>query len=242
MKKTTLLLIFFSTFTVFSQNINGRITYNHSVDPISEKKLDSIVQNGKSKDPKMQKMMRDIFKNMPDVKSFLDFNNGESLFYVEEKMQNDGKSLLNMNRIFAGGDDKYYKNTHTKEYFKEYKRELLLIELEPKKWQITQESKKIGEYLCYKAIDIASTNTKMKPIVWFTPQIPVSFGPLEYSGLPGLVLQVEMSNRTIIATTIVLNPKKEIKIIKPTKGKKMTAEEFRKKTASFWKNLQKTKD
>jgi GLPGLI family protein len=72
-----------------------------------------------------------------------------------------------------------------------------LIEKVEKTWKVTQESKKIGEYLCFKAIDIESTNTKMKPIVWFTPQIPVSFGTLEYNGLPGLVILVEMHNRTI---------------------------------------------
>jgi GLPGLI family protein len=93
--------------------------------------------------------------------------------------------------------------------------------------------------LCYKAIDIASENKKMKPIVWFTPQIPVSFGPLDYSGLPGLVILVEMSKRTISVSEIILNPKDEIIIKKPIKGKKMTAEESRKRGADFWKSIEK---
>ena len=95
--------------------------------------------------------------------------------------------------------------------------------------------------MCFKAIDITSTNTKMKPIVWFTPQIPVSFGPLEYNGLPGLVILVEMYNRTISASKIVLNPKEKIKLKKLIKGDRVTEEEFKEKTKSFFKTLKKRK-
>ena len=114
-----------------------------------------------------------------------------------------------------------------------------MIEIEPKKWKITQESKQIGKYLCFKAIDIESTNKKMKPIAWFTPQLPVSFGPLEYNGLPGLVILVEMHKRTISASETLLNPKEKIVVVKPTKGKKLTAKESREKGAAMWKNIEK---
>ena len=70
--------------------------------------------------------------------------------------------------------------------------------------------KKIGSYLCYKAIDVESDNQLKKPIAWFSPLIPVNFGPKEYIGLPGLVLEVEMAGSTITATKIILNPIEEI--------------------------------
>ncbi|WP_405611677.1 GLPGLI family protein [Polaribacter sp. Asnod1-A03] len=76
-------------------------------------------------------------------------------------------------------------------------------------------------------------------MVWFTSIIPVSFGPKDFNGLLGLVLLVEMKKRTITASKIVLNPKKKIKIKKPTKGKKMTAEEARKRGEAFWKSIEK---
>lgn len=240
-KKIILLLIIFINTIVFSQNISGKVTYVLSVEPFAEQKIDSMVAKSDFKNAKMEKMMRDVFKNAKDVEALLEFSNGESLYYLEDKMQNDGKAQLNINRTFAGGDNKYYKNTKTKEYFNESSTfgELLLIEIEPKKWEITQESKKIGNYLCYKAIDIASTNKKMKPVVWFTPEIPVSFGPLKYNGLPGLVILVEMSRRTISASEIVLNPKEKIVVVKPTKGKKMTAKEAKEKGEAMWKSIMK---
>lgn len=240
-KKTILLFIIFINTVVYAQNISGKVTYVVSMEAFSEKKIDSISKKMRTKKVKMDKWMKDIFKNTPNVKAFLDFTNGESIYYVEEKMQVEGKPTFNMNRIFAGGDNKIYKNSKAKEYLKEYVRENLLIEKKEKKWKITQESKQIGNYLCFKAIDITSTNTKMKPIVWFTPQIPVSFGPLEYNGLPGLVILVEMYNRTISASKIVLNPKEKIKLKKLIKGDRVTEEEFKEKTKSFFKTLKKRK-
>ncbi len=103
-----------------------------------------------------------------------------------------------------------------------------MIEKNDKKWKITQETKKIGKYLCFKAIDIESTNTKMKPVVWFTPELPVPFGPLDFNGLPGLVIRVEMAGgRTLSASKIELNPKGKIIIKKPTEGEKISEKKFR---------------
>ena len=238
-KQIILLFIVFTNTIIYSQTISGKVTYVASMTPISDKKIDSLFLNRKVKNPKMNKWARSIYKNTPNVKSYLDFTNGESIYYVEDKMQVEGKSTFNMNRIFAGGDNKVYKNTSTKEYLKEYVRENLLIEKKEKKWKITQESKQIGGYLCFKAIDIESTNTKMKPVVWFTPQIPVSFGPLEYNGLPGLVILVEMYNRTISASKIILNPKEKIILKKLIKGERITEQAFKEKTKSFFDSLKK---
>ena len=51
-------------------------------------------------------------------------------------------------------------------------------------WKITKESKKIGNYKCFKAIatyqeynPITKANNTFNPVAWFTPEIPVSFGP-----------------------------------------------------------------
>lgn len=241
MKPIITIILFCISVTLFSQNISGKVTYVVSMEPISEKIIDSVSKKGILKKTRMDKWVQNILKNTPNVNAFLSFSKEESLYKVEDEMQNDGKSIFNMNRIFGGGDNKYYKNTATKEQFYESATfgDLLLIEILPKKWQITQETKKIGNYVCFKAIDIESTNTKMKPVVWFTPEIPVSFGPLEFNGLPGLVLLVEMHKRKIEATKIILNPIKEIEITKPKKGKKITAEEMEKRGKSFWKRARK---
>ncbi len=61
---------------------------------------------------------------------------------------------------------------------------------------------------------------------WYTPQIPVSNGPGEYWGLPGLILEINSGRTTILCTEIVINPSEKEEIEAPTKGKKITREKY----------------
>lgn len=63
---------------------------------------------------------------------------------------------------------------------------------------------------------------------WYTPQIPVSNGPGEYWGLPGLILEINAGRTTILCTEIVINPTEKVSIDKPTKGKEITRAEYNK--------------
>ncbi len=63
---------------------------------------------------------------------------------------------------------------------------------------------------------------------WFTPQIPVSNGPGEYAGLPGLILEMNMYRTTILCSKIVLSTKAGEKIEAPEKGDEVTREEYNK--------------
>ncbi len=62
--------------------------------------------------------------------------------------------------------------------------------------------------------------------VWYTPEIPISQGPGDYWGLPGLILEVNDGRTTILCTKIVLNTEdaEEIKI--PSKGKEVSQAEY----------------
>jgi len=61
---------------------------------------------------------------------------------------------------------------------------------------------------------------------WYTLQIPVSHGPGEYWGLPGLILEVSAGNTTMLCSRVVMNPKESIKIEAPDKGKEITKSEY----------------
>ena len=57
-------------------------------------------------------------------------------------------------------------------------------------------------------------------IAWYTPMIPASHGPDDFGGLPGLILELNTGNTTMLCTKVVLNPKEEIVIEVPEKEKK----------------------
>ncbi len=77
------------------------------------------------------------------------------------------------------------------------------------------------------AIETKVPEIKMTEVeAWYTPQIPVSHGPGEYWGLPGLILEVSAGNTTILCSKIVMNPQEKIKIEAPDKGKVITKSDY----------------
>lgn len=61
---------------------------------------------------------------------------------------------------------------------------------------------------------------------WYTPQIPVSNGPLEYWGLPGLILEVSAGNTTLLCSKIVMNPEEKDPIEAPKRGKEINKDDY----------------
>jgi len=62
---------------------------------------------------------------------------------------------------------------------------------------------------------------------WYTPMVPVSQGPADYWGLPGLILEVSVGNTTLLCSKIVMNPQEKIKIEPLDKGKVVTKKEYK---------------
>jgi GLPGLI family protein len=77
-------------------------------------------------------------------------------------------------------------------------------------WNITSEGKMIDQYQCYKAtytFEYLARNQKMKTRVitaWFAPSLPYSYGPKDYYGLPGLILELTDRDITFLVSKIEL--------------------------------------
>ncbi len=179
------------------------------------------------------------------------FNATASNWKEVEKLDNEGASGGGVEVIMigtGGGNGLLYKNTKDKTSVESTdsfgKRFLVSGELEPYQWEITQETKQIGRYTCYKAIakrettqiSISEVNdekeekeeTKTQIInAWYTPEIPVSHGPDAYWGLPGLIMEVSNGGRVLVCSKVVLNPKDAVAIEIPSKGKKVSTEEYK---------------
>lgn len=77
-------------------------------------------------------------------------------------------------------------------------------------WVLTNETKLIDNYLCYKATNINKvtndTKTFLHPVTaWYCPQIPYRYGPNGYSNLPGLIIELQVRNVVYGAKVIKLD-------------------------------------
>ena len=113
---------------------------------------------------------------------------------------------------------------------------------EKREWELTKETKSIGQYTCFKAtsteeveeqrfsseVDTVTMVTRLvTTTAWYTLDVPVQHGPGEYWGLPGLIMEISDDNQTILCSKIVLNPEKADEIVAPKKGKVVSRDEFR---------------
>lgn len=189
-----------------------------------------------------EKMRSKTMSAMMETGSFiLYFNTNESIYKQKDSIE---KMKIDINRkkrpsflkSFGGGFNKYYTNLDKKQLLVQEDSEVLentyLIFHNFSKWKLLNETKKIGKYLCYKAIKNdgkSDLEENKQTIVWYTPEIPIRFGPKLYNGLPGLVLEVNRGQIVFLATKIILNPKENIIIKKPTKGVKIKYADYKQK-------------
>lgn len=61
---------------------------------------------------------------------------------------------------------------------------------------------------------------------WYTPEIPISQGPENYWGLPGLILEINDGTTTILCSKIVLNAKDKAEIKPSKKGKVISQKDY----------------
>lgn len=105
-------------------------------------------------------------------------------------------------------NDFYYDRSLQKLY--KLKEDLKIEVTKKQNWKLTQETKIINGYTCYKAIceweyETRSGNTGIRSATaWYTPQIPFSYGPNGFQDLPGLILEIEQNGNKLVAKKIEL--------------------------------------
>ncbi len=213
---------------LISQNNTGEIVYEDK-------------RNLHKNLPPEMEAMKDRIPEFRKSKKILYFNSEEALYINKPKDEKEAKAQQefrgegrrgrrggrfgrNENNKFytsiADGQSIDFRNFFGKDFLIEGSRESL-------KWKITGDQKQVGSYLCQKATFQDSTQSI---VAWFTPMIPVSSGPDNYFGLPGMILHMDFDGgtRQITAIDISLKALEPDVIVKPTDGKKITEEDFNK--------------
>lgn len=75
------------------------------------------------------------------------------------------------------------------------------------KWELKDEQKQIGDFLCEKAKTTFRGRTYE---VWYTTEIPITYGPWKFNGLPGLM--VEIKDKQDIYTWQLTSIKNDVEI------------------------------
>ena len=250
MKRTFTLLALFlclglSIQTAFAQGFTGRAYYKSS-------SSFSIKMDSTKMAPEQMAQIQASLKKQMEQNYVLSFNQTESTWKKEESLGGGPATASAGGAVFmvasSGEGSTLYKNIADQSYVQERevmgKEYLIQEKSEPFEWELSGETKKVGNYTVQKAsftkiVDSKRFSTGMTEMenvkdtlqvtVWFTPEIPVSHGPENYFGLPGLILEVQNQGRTLICEKIELNPSAEPVVIeRPSKGKEISLEEFKK--------------
>lgn len=219
---------------------------------------DSTMSKRAESDPMMKQIMESLKKGSQQEYA-LEFTRTESSYDKVQELKKPGgpTGVISMSFSASGGvGSTIYKNITDNTYIKQGnimgKDFVIMDKLPTYEWQLLSESKKIGQYHCFKAvytpvikekvaqdekeeIDDAPANSGLISMIekrdlsitaWYTPDIPVSNGPGEFHGLPGLIVEVQHLDTTILMTAIEMNPAEELELKKPKAGKKVSQAEF----------------
>ena len=175
-KLITIITLFFINNSI-AQSLQGIVTYKKTI----ERKVPTAKDK---KDPnfnEFQKVARIVDKLLKNAEFELLFNSKESLFALTPSLTLEENSWSKL-ALSPYGNVKFY-NTKT-EILSENNifGEDFLVSNEPLNWKLENETKKIGNFVCHKAIatETKPYRGKMKDftIAWYCPEINTSFAPL----------------------------------------------------------------
>lgn len=247
MRAYIILVILFLSAVATAQNFQGKATYK------THRKFDFKMNNDKksNQNSEFRKQLRAQLKKSFQKTYTLNFDKSTSTYKQNEELSvpqraSSGGVTISVSGI-GDGSDVLFKNVAEKRFVNKTeisgKRFLIKDKLKEQDWEMTSETKNIGNYTCYKATrkreetkkSFSMTDGKkeemeekviVETVAWYTPQIPVSNGPYKFWGLPGLILEIQDGKQTIVCTEIVLNPSEKVTIKEPKKGKKVTQIKF----------------
>lgn len=221
MKFIQLLFFLFLSLTGFTQQNQGTIVYEQTIDV--HRQLTGERERFKQWAPKTM-----------TNKYQLKFTPTESMFttyYSEEEDPGPGSGRRRFS-FFGANEGDMYRNFEEMRYVNsrefEGKRYLIKGEIEQTPWKVTGVTRDIGGYPCMQAI-YDDTLEQRALTAWFTPTIPVSAGPGIYGRLPGLIMALDINNGEVVfrPLTISFEQPEDKDLEEPKRGKEITDEAFK---------------
>ncbi|WP_291194435.1 GLPGLI family protein [Dyadobacter sp.] len=96
-------------------------------------------------------------------------------------------------------------------------------------WKVMNKIKEIAGHMCMMAVT-EDTLKGQKIAAWFANDLPVSGGPELYSGLPGMILELDVNDGDMVVTAIDIKMKpvaaEDISLPKKLKGRKINDKQY----------------
>ncbi|TRX39196.1 GLPGLI family protein [Flavobacterium restrictum] len=143
-------------------------------------------------------------------------------------IEHDGIKFPTYNEVIVPSSDITYKdlknNLLLKEYTIQNKNFSAKDKLTDYQWIITDEKAVINGYNCTKA----TTTKDIFPVsAWFCDEIPINDGPVEFWGLPGLILKVDLGGYSVITLDRIKITKENLPVNEPeNKSKQESLDNF----------------
>jgi GLPGLI family protein len=227
---------------VHAQQKEGKVVYQRTV---------QMQINFAGDDPQMERMI----PRSRTEKFELNFGNNQSIWRAAEQDDDDmfppdgGGGGIRIRMVGQGPNDVVYSNFETGRRVEQRdlfdKKFVIDDSIRPLKWKMTGETKNILNHNCMKATTTQisqrmamnmdngvmrrkEVSDTAEVIAWFASDIPVSAGPAEFQGqLPGLILEMDISNGRQVFQAVEISPKVDFGLIKEPKSKKRyTMSEF----------------
>lgn len=243
-----LIFLFLMAVTLSAQEFHGTALY------ITSENIPTI-NFGENTNEEAKKKFLERISDASKQFYTLEFDKTTSV-YKEDLTLRAPDSKMTVTRTSSSLEDqsgKIYKDIKNNIYLveKEFLGKSFLVSdsLKYFKWNLKSDTKKIGDYTCYKAVadvpgnevedfirkkmkasdKVSLTKTDADTVTitaWYAPDIPVNQGPKSYWGLPGLILEVNTPQSTVLCSKITLTTKDNFSIKIPVKGKKVTIDEY----------------
>lgn len=224
MKKLLIYIFVLLGVPAVAQQLEGTVIYERTEDqPKIMSRLSFLSLDQKER-------MKATWKNFSDRKNkmVLYFNADQSLYTNESEYwrSDDGRWSYRNNDYIIRRDFKQETRLDVIEMLgKTY---IIEDSLKTPSWKILNQLKDIAGHICMKA-ETEDPIRQQKIVAWFAQDIPVSAGPEQYFGLPGLILELDLNEGDVVvtATSIALRDvSKELAPGKKLKGKKIKTADY----------------
>ncbi len=161
MKRIFLAVLGLSTFMATAQkDFQGMAVYESKT---STSEFAKNFDGNKDMTPEMKTQIMERMKKMFEKTYILNFDKSASIYKEEEKLDAPGQQGGGrMMASFMGGGGTYFKNVKEKQYTVDkevFGKEFLIKDSLPNlKWVLSDESKKIGDYVCFKATAVKAAS------------------------------------------------------------------------------------